>query len=121
MTTLGERVRQIRADMGLTQSAFSEKIGLKQNSIALIESGARNTTEPVLRAICREFNVSYIWLTEGIEPMRPPQSDSDIELITRAMEGENENKKKLIRIMADMPDELLDKMLEYLEGKLGDR
>lgn len=61
--------------------------------------------------------MSYDWLVNGVEPMYPPQSDSDIELITRAMEGQNEDKKKLIRIMADMPDELLDKMMEYLENK----
>jgi len=50
--------------------------------------------------------------------MYVPQSDNDIELITRAMEGKNENKKQLIRIMAEMPDELLDKMMEYLESRL---
>lgn len=42
--------------------------------------------------------------------MHPTQQLSDIALITRAMEGKNEHKKELIRILADMPDELLDQM-----------
>jgi len=118
MQTLGDRIKLARKKAGLTQAALADQIGVKQNSIALIESGARNTSEPVLRAICRVLNLNYDWLTEGLDPMYPPQSDSDIELITRAMEGKNENKKKLIRIMADMPDELLNRMIEYLESKV---
>ena len=112
------RISLIRSKEGLSQEAFGKRIGVTGAAISRIESGDREPSEPVVRAICREFGVSYDWLTEGIGPMYVPQSDNDIELITRAMEGKNENKKQLIRIMADMPDELLDKMMEYLESKL---
>ena len=112
------RISLVRSKEGLSQEAFGKRLGITGAAISRIESGAREPSEPVIRAICREFGVSYDWLTEGLDPMYPPQSDSDIELITRAMEGQNENKKKLIRIMADMPDELLNKMVEYLESKL---
>ena len=111
------RISLIRSKEGLSQDAFGKRIGVTGAAISRIESGDREPSEPVVRAICHEFNVSYDWLTEGVGPMYVPQSDSDIELITRAMEGKNENKKQLIRIMADMPDELLDKMMEYLESK----
>ena len=39
---MNERIKQIRRELGLTQQEFAERIGLKQNSIALIESGKRN-------------------------------------------------------------------------------
>ena len=45
------------------------------------------------------------------------EDDAGVDLVTRAMMGQSENKKRLLRIIADMPDELLDKMLEYLESK----
>lgn len=113
-----ERLRELLNCTKSTQAALAEKIGVQQSTVSMWMSGQREPTEAVKRLICREYGVNYEWLAYGIEPMRPTQSDSDIVLITRAMEGQNENKKKLIRIMADMPDELLDKMMEYLESKL---
>ena len=39
--TMGEWVRDLRARTGLTQKALGERIGLKTNSVALLESGYR--------------------------------------------------------------------------------
>jgi DNA-binding XRE family transcriptional regulator len=36
-----ERIKMLRKYLNLTQQAFAGRIGLKQNSIALIESGKR--------------------------------------------------------------------------------
>jgi len=115
---LQDRIKALRKSLALNQVDFGARLGVTGGAVSMIENGQRDPSEPVIRAICREFGVSYDWLTQGIDPMYPPQSDSDIELITRAMEGKNENKKKLIRIMADMPDELLNRMIEYLESKV---
>ena len=38
---------------------------MKQNSIAIIESGKRDTSEQTIMAICREFNVNETWLRTG--------------------------------------------------------
>ena len=112
-----DRIKEVRKENGLTQEAFGERIGLKQNSIALIEMGKRAPSNPTVKAICREFHISQNWLEDGVEPKYIDQDESDIDVINRIMEGQSENKKKLMRILADMPDELLDKMLEYLESK----
>lgn len=112
-----DRIKEVRKENNLTQEAFAQRIGVGQNSIARIETGSRNPSGPVVRAICREFHISQAWLEHGIEPKYMDQDESDIDMITRIMEGSSENKKKLMRILADMPDELLDKMLEYLENK----
>lgn len=117
MTTLGGRIRNVRADAKETQNEFAGRVGIKQNTLSLIENQNKQTSDLVLKSICREYNVNYEWLTEGIGDMYPSRSDADIESIFRAMEGQNENKKQLIRILADMPDELLNKMVEYLESK----
>ena len=113
------RIREIRKEQGLTQEAFGERIGIQQNSVARIESGNRMPSEPVIRAICREFGVSRTWLENGIGDKYIGSVQSDIDAINKIMDGQSENKKKLMRILADMPDELLDKMVEYLEGKRG--
>lgn len=118
MVEINERIRQLRKSLGLNQIEFGERIGLRQSSIASYEKGIRIPLDAVLMSICREFNVSETWLRTGDGEMFRVQDETDAELVTRAMRGESENKKKLIRLIADMPDELLDKMMEYLESKM---
>ena len=60
-----ERLKLLRKTLKLSQDAFAERIGMKGSSISLLESGGRNITEQVIKSICREFNVDYIWLTTG--------------------------------------------------------
>lgn len=66
---MNNRIKKVRKVLDLTQQAFAEKIGLKQNSIALIESGKRNTSDQVVLSICREFNVNEEWLRNGTGEM----------------------------------------------------
>jgi len=62
---LNTRIKKLRKELVLTQQAFAERIGLKQNSIALIESGKRNISTQAILSICREFNVNEKWLRTG--------------------------------------------------------
>ena len=52
---MNTRIKFLRKNSGLTQEKFAERIGLKQNSIALIESGKRNISDQAILSICREF------------------------------------------------------------------
>ena len=117
MNTIGERIKDLRRELNLTQDAFAARINLTRNYITLIEAGNRTPSPRTIVDICREFHISQSWLENGIEPKYIDQDESDIDVINRIMEGQSENKKKLMRILADMPDELLDKMLDYLESK----
>lgn len=70
------RIKKTRKALDLTQRAFAEKIGMKQNSIALIESGKRNISDQAILSICREFNVREEWLRTGEgEMFKPKPSD----------------------------------------------
>ena len=62
---LGERLKQLRKELGLTQSAFAERIGSVQNTVTGYESGRRNPSAPVVSLICREFSVNEHWLRTG--------------------------------------------------------
>ena len=61
---MNERIKKVRKSLELTQQEFAERIGMKRNSIALIENG-RNTSDQTVFAICREFNVNEEWLRNG--------------------------------------------------------
>lgn len=66
---LGERIRQIRKALDLTQESFCKRIGLKRNSISLVESNKRNISDQAIISICREFNVNEEWLRSGTGEM----------------------------------------------------
>lgn len=114
---MNTRIKELRNELKMTQEAFGDRIGLKRNSIAQIELGTRAPSNQVILSICREFGVSRLWLEHGEGPMLSPQADNDIAIITRAMEGQSEAKKRLIRLIAEMPDNLADAMIAYMEGK----
>jgi transcriptional regulator with XRE-family HTH domain len=75
---IGERIKELRKALSLTQTAFGERIGLKQNSVALIEAG-RTTSDQTIFAICREFRVNEAWLRTGAGEMFIPSPASVVE------------------------------------------
>ena len=75
--SIGERVRLLRKELGLNQSQFAEKIGLKQAAIGLYENNQRGVADRIILLICEKYSVREEWLRDGIEPMFV-ESDSTI-------------------------------------------
>lgn len=113
--TQGERIREVRKTLGLTLEKFGEKIGMKKNSVSQIENGKNSVTEQVIKSICREFNVDYIWLTTGDGEMFVDTDDDFIERIDRIMVGEDEARKNLFKFMLELSDDdiaALDRLMK---------
>lgn len=102
---MNERLKLLRKTLKLSQDAFAERIGMKGSSISLLESGGRNITEQVIKSICREFNVDYIWLTAGDGEMFVDTDDDFIERIDRIMVGEDDARKNLFKALLEASDE----------------
>lgn len=75
---IGERIKQLRKALGMTQEKFADRIGLKRNSVALIELG-RDTSDQTIFAICREFRVNEEWLRTGAGDMFVPTPASIVD------------------------------------------
>lgn len=116
---MNERVKELRAALGLTQEEFGKRIGLAKSGISRIESGATGTTEQTLRSMVREFGASYLWLTTGTGSMFENGEEAAVHvMIDRVMAGENEHVKNLFKGLSDWTtedwqqvDRLLDKLL----------
>lgn len=102
---MNERLKLLRKTLKLSQDAFAERIGMKGSSISLLESGGRNITEQVIKSICREFNVDYIWLTTGDGEMFVDADDDFIERIDRIMVGEDDARKNLFKALLEASDD----------------
>lgn len=114
--TQGERIREVRKALGLTLEKFGEKIGMKKNSVSQLENGKNSVTEQVVKAICREYNVDYMWLTTGDGEMFVESDDDFMEKIDRIMAGENDARKNMIKTLLNASDadiEALDNLIDY--------
>lgn len=115
MNLIGIRIKKVRLAKRLTQEDFAARIGVKQNTIAVYEGGGRNISEAVIKAVCREFGVSYEWLTDGLEPMYVPQESTDMSSLEHIMYGDNEYLKSIFRELAEMPVEWWEQAVDMLK------
>nr|UVY12054.1 MAG: helix-turn-helix domain protein [Bacteriophage sp.] len=121
--TQGERIREVRNTLGLTLEKFGDRLGVTKVAISNIEKGNRNLTEQMTKAICREFNVDYMWLTTGDGEMFIDNDDDFIERIDRIMAGEDEARKNLFKFMLELSDDdiaaldrLMKKAIEFTQN-----
>lgn len=102
MSGINNRIKEIRQSKGLTQSQFSEIIGLSRNYIALIEIGERVPSDRTISDICREFNVNEEWLRTGEGEMFKPKSRNEElqEFLLRSVDDPSGIQVKLLSVMA---------------------
>jgi transcriptional regulator with XRE-family HTH domain len=69
MIPLGQRIKQIRESLGLSQQSLAEKLGVSRPSISLIENGERKVCAEELEKLAAIFNLSVdALLNPGKEP-----------------------------------------------------
>lgn len=112
------RIKQVRDSEKLSQRAFGERIGISGPSVARLESGENNPSDQTIKLICSEFGINPDWMA-GVEgaDMKFSSEDAAFSSVLRAITGGSETKKQLLRIVADMPDELLEAFCNYLQTK----
>lgn len=120
---MGERIKELRKALGLTQQKFAEKIGSVQNTITGYETGRRTPSNQVISLICREFNVNEAWLRTGEGEMLVPltRDDQITDFMADLLKNEDESfKRRFIAALSKLNEsewELLEKIaLELAEG-----
>ena len=111
-----ERIKELRKKLGLNQTEFGEKLGIKQSSVAGYERGARIPLDTVIASICREFNVNEEWLRNGTGEMFVKMNRQQKLANMTAMlfkEEETSFKNRLFNALSELNDyewELLEKI-----------
>ncbi len=114
--TQGERVKEVRKFLGLTLEKFGEKLGVKKNAISQIETGRNSLTDQMTKAICREFNVDYIWLTTGEGEMFVDTDDEFRKKIDRIMASEDDTRKILFKSLIDASDDDIAVLKQFIKN-----
>jgi transcriptional regulator with XRE-family HTH domain len=85
MAGLGERVRERRLELGLSQRELASK-GVSYAYISRIEAGTRNPSVKALRKLAPKLGVSVEWLETGEEPTRFARFEpAELALLEKAL------------------------------------
>ena len=118
-----QRIRAIRKAQKLTQAEFGRRVGVKGNTVTNYEIGLRAPSEAVLRSICREFNVSELWLRTGEGEMTVQRSAGEevSAFVGDALSrGEEDFRLRCLRGLARLTEEEWA-LLEQLAAKIGQK
>ena len=123
--TIGERVKELRKQINLTQQAFADRLNLKRNTVGSYEVNVVEPSDRTISDICREFNVNETWLRTGEGEMFNQITRS--EKITAFLGDITKNdgddfKRRFVEMLAELEPEdwkLLERMAKKLQKKEG--
>lgn len=119
---MGERIKELRKALGLTQQEFADRLGVVRSNIATYEVGKSNLGGSVISLICREFDVSEEWLRTGQGEMfveLTPDEEFD-KLCLEIQLSDDELIKKIMRAYWRLDKEerqVVQKMINDISSK----
>ena len=123
MIKIKDRIREVRIKLGLSQTEFGMRIGVKQGTVAGYESGARVPLDTVVASICREFNVNEGWLRAGDgEMFRPTRRNDEITaFFGDILSSDPDFRHRFVSVLARMtPGEwaILESKIKEIAGEM---
>lgn len=120
--TDGERIKLIRKDLGLTQEAFGEPLGISKGHISDVEKGKKNLSTSAIELLKVRFAINEHWWQTGEGPVFQAKKCPDfgkvaeqLEISTRLEEAAYTPKIPVLkRITANFPDIHVDDVTHYL-------
>ena len=120
--TIGERVKTLRKELGLTLEKFANPIGIHRGSLSAIENDKSGMSDRTLLAICREYGVSEKWLRDGIGEMFVPvtRNEKIARFAGELMKDETPDfRRQLVEILADLNDDGWEALACFAEKLAG--
>ena len=105
---MNDRIKKVRTALGLSQQEFADRIGIKRGAVANYEVGRNEPIDAVIRLICREFNVSELWLRTGDGEMfvQISRDKEIIRFVGDVMQCEDDNfRRRFLLALSRLPEE----------------
>lgn len=98
MKSIGERVKIIRKELGLSQNDFAQGLNISQSQIGYIEKGDRSLTDRTLNDMVREYGINrdYILTGEGEMFIDLDKSSEVVNYIRELCENDQEKAELVI-------------------------
>lgn len=116
-----DRIAFLRKKLKLTQGEFGERLGLGKSAISRIENGIIEPTSQTLKFICREFNVNYVWLTEGTGDIFRDDDNAICEFIDIVMADATESQRNAFRSIASLDATYWEAINKFMQSILNEK
>ena len=118
METINDRIAWCVKDSKLTKTAFSEKLNVSQAFISQLCSGAKMPSDRTIADICREFNISELWLRtgEGEPHIQRDEDEEFLEVMEQIHMSDDELIKRIIKAYWFMEDEETAAIRKLIDG-----
>lgn len=116
--TIGERVKKLRKELGLTLEKFGAPLGVQRSALSMIENDKSGIGDRTILLICREYGVSEKWLRDGDGEMFVPvtRNEKIARFAGELMKDETPDfRRQLVEILADLNDEQWDALADFAE------
>ena len=108
---IGENIRRLRQEIGLTQEELALKSGLSQGYINQLESGKRRYTQKSLEIIADALSVSII------EFFRNEDERGELPMVaekTERYKKKSPDKREFLALLKGLPDHVVEHYLSLL-------
>lgn len=120
---MNNRIRKIRKELDLTQTAFAERIGTTANIMTNYETGRRNPSNSVINNICKTFNVNEEWLRNGTGEMFKASPNEELDALASKFglsHGEYVLIEKFINLKAEKRQVVVEYVLDAAAAMQGE-
>ena len=111
----GNRILELRKNLRRTLEEFGEPLGVTKTTISRIEKEERAMTNQMAKAICRAYNVNYLWLTEGKGDMFTSTPESVVDELAEDFNLDDID-KKIIEKYLELSDSQRATIKEYIKS-----
>lgn len=99
-----DRIEALRIDVGLSQSAFAQRLGMAQNSYSQIKTGKNPVNERLILLVCSQFGVSENWLRTGNGEMYGRSTPSTLDKLAKEYDLD-EARMSVIRVWLTLDEQ----------------
>ena len=122
MESINNRIAWCVKDSGLTKTDFAARINISQSFISRLVSGEKLPSDRTIADICREFNISEVWLRtgEGEPHMERDKDEEFLEIMEKINISDDDLIKRIIKAYWFLDDDekaAVQKMIDNLSGK----
>lgn len=118
MDTINERIAWCIKDAGIKKAKFARRLNLSQPFVSELCSGKNNPSDRTIADICREFNISELWLRtgEGEPHIQKDEDEEFLEVMERIHMSDDDLIKRIIKAYWLMDDDEKAAIRKLIDG-----
>lgn len=105
---MNKRLKILRAQLGMSQKQFGEKLHLSVSQISSYENNYRNIPERTICDIIREFNVNPKWIRFGLGNIFNKDVNSTHKLVEKINMLSEDDQKFVLKIINCLYDSSIE-------------